>query len=877
MRFFVRHCLTPALILFGLAAVRAQTPPPAAANRPFTLKYEVRVVLVDVVVTQKKGRPAPGLRREDFQVLEDGKPQAISFFEEHTGAPAKPVELPPTTPNTYTNASAANSSDSMNVLLLDWLNTQPQDRKFVQTQIAEYLRRTPSGTSLAAFVLSSRLQMVQGFTSNPAEVLAALDNHQKSGASMRASALLPGATQAAADQQIVDMMVTMQAAPAAVQAVTNEQGDFAASQTDKRVGTTLQALQELARYLSGLPGRKNVIWFSSAFPINIFPGRDVPRQYGAELKRTADLLADSRVSIYPVSTTGMGQGFSADIQMRRGPGSAELNGNPAANQISMEALAKGTGGIAFYNTNGLSDALEHAVEVGSHYYTLTYTPTNAALDGKFRKIDVKVLHGGYKVAHRVGYYAGDAKSDAATQQSLAADTLPRLVRFGMPDIAQIPYTVTVSPKNLLSEAGEPGDGSAAPSNQPTRRYVLDFTIPPAGLKLKTSPDGVFRDSVSMMIVAYTLEGQLLNVVTREFPIALQLDDYTYARQHGVRLRGQIDVPSGDVVLHTGVTEQNSSNAGTLGIPLSESAMLAAIRQLPKGDGSSTANAGAGSMESSAAHSDAPEEATSAADHSNVAPPNLGDRSSDLNAGSPCRIEDVLPQVASHVKTFVESMNQFAATEVIERERLDRDGNPKRQVRSRSNYVAAIRDLGSGNYEVSEFRGETQGVKSFEGDLAASGSPALALIFHPTHLQEFDMTCAGLTTWRGRDAWEIRFQQRPDRPTSIGGFAIGHRNFDILLKGSAWIDSTNYQLVHLEADLLQPIPEAKLDMLHQSIDYGPVTFAARNTTLWLPDVAEITAEFRGRRLRDRHTFSDFQLFAIDTGQKIGKPDGSDPSP
>jgi hypothetical protein len=258
---------------------------------------------------------------------------------------------------------------------------------------------------------------------------------------------------------------------------------------------------------------------------------------------------------------------------------------------------------------------------------------------------------------------------------------------------------------------------------------------------------------------------------------------------------------------------------------------------------------------------------------NLAPPNLGDRSSELTSTSPCRIEDVLPQLASHVKAFVESMNQFAATEIIERERLDRDGNPKMHVSSRSDYVATIRNLGAGNYQVTEFRGQTQGVRSFEGDLAASGSPALALIFHPTHLEEFDMRCAGRTTWRGHDAWEIRFRQRTDRPTSIGGFMMGHREFDILLKGSAWIDSANYQLVHLETDLLQPIPEAKLDMLHQSIDYGPVTFAARNTTLWLPQVAEITADFRGRRLRDRHTFSDFQLFAIDTGQKIGAPNES----
>ena len=110
----------------------------------------------------------------------------------------------------------------------------------------------------------------------------------------------------------------------------------------------------------------------------------------------------------------------------------------------------------------------------------------------------------------------------------------------------------------------------------------------------------------------------------------------------------------------------------------------------------------------------------------------------------------------------------------------------------------------------------------------------------------------------------------DQPATISGFRVGNKSFPILLKGSAWIDSDNYQILHLETDLLQPIPEMKLYVEHQSLDYGPVIITGRGLTIWLPQTAEITLGFRGKRLMERHIYSDFKLFSIDTGQKIGKP-------
>ena len=126
----------------------------------------------------------------------------------------------------------------------------------------------------------------------------------------------------------------------------------------------------------------------------------------------------------------------------RGGAIAQANGNSGGNEITMEALAKGTGGKAFFNTIGLEPSAGiHAIDIGSHYYTLTYSPINGTSDGKYRRIEVKVRHRGFKVAYRQGYYTDNPKAKQINEQTSASDSLLPLVKFGTPDVAQIVYKV----------------------------------------------------------------------------------------------------------------------------------------------------------------------------------------------------------------------------------------------------------------------------------------------------------------------------------------------------------------------------------------------------------------------------------------------------
>jgi VWFA-related protein len=558
-----RHCfLWLVLLSFAAPSLHAQNAPPKPAGDLPAIKSEVRIVLVDVVVTKGKGEPIPGLHKEDFQVLEDGQPQTISFFEEHNGPAPTQAKLAPMPANTFTNYPTTKTADSINVLLLDMLNTQPKDQAYARTQMIKYLQNVQPGTRLAIFTLGSRLRMVMGVTANVSGLLTAFDN-KKAETGPQSSRLRPTDSE---DKQVIDAMVMNQAAPAAIATLKDFQADFGAYLVDSRVKITLQAFQYIARYLSTFEGRKNLMWVSGSFPIAIFPTPGPRRQYQGDIQQTADLLTADQVAVYPIAAAGLDTNsvYNPDNDAKA-PG--EDNAARGSKQVAMETLAKDTGGKAFYNTNGVSEALGDAVKNGARYYTLTYTPTQTKMDGKYRRIQVKSLSGEYKLAYRRGYYAENAKIEQAGDRTLSDDPLLPLVGFGMPDFAQILYKIRVLPMNPQPAPDAARAGINTELKGPLVRYGLDFAVSVHDLWLQTSPDGIRRGNIEVTFIAYDRTGKPLNLVSDSRKIALQPQVYAALQQKGLQLHGEIDVPAGDVYLRTGIYDLNSSKAGTLGVPL----------------------------------------------------------------------------------------------------------------------------------------------------------------------------------------------------------------------------------------------------------------------------------------------------------------------
>jgi VWFA-related protein len=566
------------------ASAPGQTAPPADSARK-VFKTSARIVVLDVVVTAKNHRPIRGLHKEDFLLSENGNPQTITYFEEHTGAEPQPVKLPDLPPNVFTNIPQVKPSDAVTVLLLDSLNTPLTDQSRVRAEVIKYLKKPQQGQRMAIFTLSSKLRLVQGFTDDPA-LLAAAVNNKKNGS--QASPLIQTAPEKGADQEAVAAAAVYE--PDVAAQMQQFLADQSSLQNDIRVKLTLDGFQQLAHFLAGIPGRKNVIWFSGAFPVAILPNPDLAYSFGvqtdnqAAVKKTDALLASAQVALYPVAAEGVATdsiysaGAEARLATKTQLSRPQMEAQERnADRATMDVIAKETGGAAIYNTNGLSNAIERAIEHGSYFYTLTYTTTNLATDGQFRKIAVKLAHGGGDLlAYRQGYYADDANTAQTTVATPARkspeDKLSPFLLPGRMTSTQIPLTLRVvrgaaPPRVNTTTSSQGGDNPNLKG--PLTRYSVDFMVPARGLQFDPDASGNQHVSVEAALVIYSHKGEPINWMLRQINLNLDPARYKAAQTTGINLFLEIDAPAEAATLRTGVYDLNANLAGTLELPLSK--------------------------------------------------------------------------------------------------------------------------------------------------------------------------------------------------------------------------------------------------------------------------------------------------------------------
>ncbi|MGA2046235.1 MAG: VWA domain-containing protein [Terracidiphilus sp.] len=598
--------LLPSVAVCCLAAgPHVQTTAPADQGPVPVFKAHSHAVVVDVVVT--KGDDAvTGLHKQDFQVLEDGKPVTVDFFEEHTAKTLPPGAAPALEkmpPNVYTNVPPAPESDSVNVLLLDTLNTDRQDQAYVHQQMVNFLKTMQPGLRVAVFVLGSKLRMVQGFTTDSGVLRDAI-NDKKNGLRMEADTSVTRSLQDKFDDlEDKGRLADMQMGAAGFEALSDLQQGFAGYQADQRFAMTLEAFDSLSRYLAGVPGRKNLIWFSSSFPVTILLSpKDKQnigqvRQISAALRETEDLLTVSKVAVYPIGAEGMMVNHGSDGVIQSN-GAVDVEGGevnsrsgavvshrpsdfmtPFANEnaarsdkiMAMEQLAADTGGKAFYNTNDLNASMMHAIEHGAHYYTLVYTPTNKKMDGSYRRIEVKTTAGKYNLAYRRGYNADDTQT-ADTKSS--ADPLHALLIRGMPSATQVLYGVRVVPVTPQPAPDAKREGKNAKLSGPTTRYSIDFLVRWSDVALETAADGTHRGKIQASLLAYDREGNAVNWTGVTQGMALTPENFAAIQKSGVPMHLEIDLPSSAAYLETGVYDWSSGKAGTLEVPVSGNAQTA---------------------------------------------------------------------------------------------------------------------------------------------------------------------------------------------------------------------------------------------------------------------------------------------------------------
>jgi VWFA-related protein len=396
------------------AQENAQASPTAQkpASGDLVLKSTVNRVVLDVVVTDSNGRPVRGLTAKDFSVAEDGRPQEILAFDVHSLETASDfAKLPPLPANTFVNIPTAPERGPLYVLLLDLVNSENADEPYARRELLKFLREKPKGTRVAIFVLSDGLHLAQGFTDDEKQLYAVLDP-----ANPRPH----------------------------IPRIFLEQKNFGKGD----VGMMVSVVTNIGQFLDGLPGRKNLLWFSGDFPLTFSPTDDV-KSYQDEIKGALDTLAQAQVAVYPVDIRGVSTenahgaagstgngGVTSDYHSGGAPagsggatepiGSASADSTPFANvphaggdqgnsllmqsYMVQDEVAKTTGGRAFHSNNGLKDLLEAVVDDGANYYTLTYSPSNHNFNGAARAIRVELANRSYQLAYRRSYYGTDLDS-----------------------------------------------------------------------------------------------------------------------------------------------------------------------------------------------------------------------------------------------------------------------------------------------------------------------------------------------------------------------------------------------------------------------------------------------------------------------------------
>jgi len=234
----------------------------------------------------------------------------------------------------------------------------------------------------------------------------------------------------------------------------------------------------------------------------------------------------------------------------------------------------------------------------------------------------------------------------------------------------------------------------------------------------------------------------------------------------------------------------------------------------------------------------------------------------------CPVSEILQAASERATEMVDNLQRFTATEEIEHTELKKNGKRRQSTRQLFSYVANIEQGRSGAFWIEEYRSaKTQGDAPRLWD---TGTATFALIFHPEEIGNFEFRCEGRTDVQGTSAWQLSFEESPDPRKSFHQIRIDHSLYQLRFKGRAWIAAEDHEILRLQTDLVEPIPQIRLQLEHLDISYAAVEFDKPKFRVWLPASASMQITYRGRSYERVHKFSHFQLFLVDTEQTVKQP-------
>ena len=520
-RSWMRFVLAPCVGWLFPFVVFAQAPSSTPAAP--TLKVTTHLVVLNVVVTDKKGRPVTNLSKEDFKVFENEQVQEIATFE--PAAQPAAIEEAQVSPDLVPAIATQNGAQPTTILVLDELNVHGEDVMFATQKLRKFLQAQPAtlAQTTTLYLLNKRkLELYGGPTRDRDALLALL---KKNFIELAPHDLESGGTQGASDRLLASMI----------------------------------ALGEIALANADTKARKNVIWIGHGDPLLSDPDVSIVDRdrFLKWIHYTANWLQQTQTTVYTIDPRGVeiaeatvigGGNLSAGIAGPSGLAPAEL---------VLESVATESGGAMIRSRNDIDVAIANAARDGSSYYTLSYYPTDRNWDGKFRKIRITVERQDLQARTQRGYYAfadGVENNGEQLDWSISRAVTSPLLFNGI--------LMTASGKRLAS-----GPVTDKKSKNVAGAASVLLTVNRDSLSWTTQPNGDERSEVTLVTSEMSSSGHVLGYHVREVEVVVE--KAKVGNSDTVQLTVRTEVPAQTEHIRLVLRDASSGRLGTFDLPASQ--------------------------------------------------------------------------------------------------------------------------------------------------------------------------------------------------------------------------------------------------------------------------------------------------------------------
>ena len=549
---FMRRFASGAVVaVAAIAALAAQQAPPTPPDQPaVTFKVAINYVEVDASVFDRDGQFVPNLKKEDFEVLEDGVRQDITAFTQ-VNIPIERPEPPPLQAKTVIEPDVVSNvrpfEGRVYVIVLDDKHTAALRSPLVKRAATQFIQQYMAANDMAAVVTTGgQLSAGQEFTSNKRLLLRAVNNFM--GQKIRSET-----------EERLDEYQRQSSVP------TGPSGSNISSVNDPRdmergydARMALETIANVSNFVGSIRGRrKAIVWFSEGIDYDIYNFQK--REASTITEKMKDVIASatrSDVSIYSIDPRGLTSLADESINVSGGfPNDPLLNLSMQSfqdslrrSQDSLRSLSEETGGFAAVNSNDFTNAFTRVVKDNSGYYVLGYYPKDERRDGRFRRIQVKMSRPGLEVRSRRGYTA--ARGKAPERKTVAGDQTSPEVRDAL-----------LSPLPL---SGLRLHAFAAPFKGTAPNTDVAVTVEAEGGTFGfTEKDGRFASDLEVSTIAVDYQGKIHGGDRNFVNFALKPENKALFVATGVRVATRLHLPPGRYQIRVAAKEGGTGRVGTI--------------------------------------------------------------------------------------------------------------------------------------------------------------------------------------------------------------------------------------------------------------------------------------------------------------------------